>query len=136
MGAHSVGVEDGGPGLPVTGWSTEGGDLRVAHFVGLHGSQVVPLLGLAAARLGRGRLGAGHRVALVWVGGLAYLAVVVLTTWQALRGQPLLDPDGLTLAVLATVVLVTVGAAVAVAAHGWRRAPTRRRPQRHRPQRS
>jgi hypothetical protein len=98
FGAHSVGVEDGGPGLPFLGWSTTGGDLRVAHFVGLHGLQVLPLLGLLLGRLGW--LNSRQRLGLVWTAGLGYLGLILLLTWQALRGQPLIAPDALTLAAL------------------------------------
>jgi len=107
-GAHSIGVPDGGPGLPVLGWSTTGGDLRVGHFVGLHALQVLPLLAWLITRTPR--LKVRQRVQLVWTFGLGYLALTLTLTWQALRAQPLLAPDLLTLSVLAGLGVLVGGA--------------------------
>lgn len=106
-GAHSVGVDDGGPGLPVVGWSTVVGDLRAPHFFGLHALQVLPLAGFVIARFAPSWLRSGHRVALVWTAGLAYLGFVQLLTWQALRSQPVASPDALTLGALAALAAAT-----------------------------
>lgn len=106
--AHTVGVPDGGPGLPLVGWSTTGGDLRIAHFVGMHALQALPLLAAGLAAFAE-RLDEAARSRIVIVAGAAYAALVLLVTWQALRAQPLLAPDGLTLAALGVVVLGTAG---------------------------
>ncbi|BEL12246.1 hypothetical protein Q0Z83_104370 [Actinoplanes sichuanensis] len=110
IGAHSVGVADGGPGMPLTGWSTTGGDLRISHFVGLHALQVIPLLAYGLARWTR--LADTARSRLVLIGGSAYAVLVLLLTWQALRAQPLLKPDGLTLAAFAALAAVTAVASL------------------------
>lgn len=109
-GAHSVGVPDGGPSMAVTGWSTTGGDLRIAHFFGMHALQVIPLVLLALvtlaprfARLRDDRV----RLRLTLVVSAAYTATFGLLTWQALRGQPLVQPDGPTLAAAGAVVALT-----------------------------
>jgi hypothetical protein len=100
VGAHSVGVADGGPGLPIVGWSTVGGDLRAAHFVGLHALQILPFLGWLLTRRRRlfALFSANDRLALVWIVGVGYVGLVVLLTWQALRGQSVAHPDARTIA--------------------------------------
>lgn len=99
VGAHSVGVPDGGPGMPVTGWSTVGGDLRIPHFIGMHALQLLPLLSFtlraAAARVPRLR-DAHVRLRLVLIASCWYGVALAVVTWQALRGQPLTRPDLLT----------------------------------------
>ena len=105
VGAHTVGLPDGGSGLPLTGWSTQGGDLRIPHFIGLHALQVVPFLGWWVSR--RKRLPMRTRVALVWAGGSFYLGIILILLQQALRAQPLLRPDALTVSLVAGLVLTT-----------------------------
>ena len=94
-GAHTVGAPDGGPGLPGTGWSREHGDLRVAHFLGLHALQMLPLAALlfAAGAAGRKRAGSG------WCGRSprATCRSSRCCLWQALRGQSVTAPDATTL---------------------------------------
>ncbi|PMR60454.1 hypothetical protein C1A38_14095 [Verrucosispora sp. ts21] len=117
-GAHSVGVVDGGPGLPLVGWSSTGGDLRIGHFVGLHAMQVLPILAVLLGRFGGGRLNGRTRARLLVVAGGAYGGLTLLLTWQALRGQALLRPDALTLGVAAALLVATVAAAGLVVARG------------------
>ncbi len=85
-GAHTVGAPDGGPGLPVTGWSTRHGDVRVPHFVGLHAWQVLPLFVLLALR----RFDDATRTRLAIAASGVYAAVFVALLVQALRGLPVL----------------------------------------------
>ncbi len=115
IGAHTVGLPDGGPGLPVVGWSTTSGDLRIPHFVGMHALQVLPFLGWWVSR--RKQLALRRQVALVFTASGFYLGVVGLLTVQALRAQPIIRPDALQLGLLGGLVAVA-GVAVLVALTG------------------
>jgi hypothetical protein len=119
IGAHSVGVPDGGAGLPFVNWSTEGGDLRIGHFVGMHALQVLPLLGwfLERRRTSQTQNRAQRRassarayVERVFIAAISYLAITLLVTWQALRAQPLIAPDSLTLTVFTGIIILTLAA--------------------------
>src|SRR5215203_4476557 len=82
-GAHSVGGSDGGPGVPVTGWSREYGDVRVAHFIGLHAVQA---LALVAVGLRRWRRPEAVKVSTVFAVAASYASLFLLMLWSALRG--------------------------------------------------
>jgi hypothetical protein len=103
-GAHTVGAADGGPGLPGTGWSREHGDLRVAHFIGLHAIQMLAIVALLLARIGWHD---DRRVRMVWAISASYVSLFVLLLWQALRGQSVTAPDSTTLTALASWALLT-----------------------------
>lgn len=123
-GQHGVGVPDGG-GMPITNWSTVGGDLRVPHFIGIHAIQVFVLLALAlaaaAARVTWLR-SARVRAQLTGVAILGYSGIFVITTWQALRGQSLIHPDGATWTAVAALAAVTVLVGAFVVARAKRNA--------------
>ncbi|KOV79040.1 hypothetical protein ADL03_38735 [Nocardia sp. NRRL S-836] len=99
LGSHSIGGPDGGAHMPFTGWSTVHGDLRIGHFVGMHALQVLPLLIALAGRWANARL--------AWALSGGYLGVTLLVIWQALRGQPIVEPDALTLTAAAVIVVAT-----------------------------
>jgi hypothetical protein len=88
--AHSVGVPDGGPGLPVVNWSTRGGDLRVAHFFGMHALQVLPLAGyLLSTR--RAESLTSNAVRWVQAAGAVYALLALLLFLCAMAGRPLVS---------------------------------------------
>jgi hypothetical protein len=76
---HTVGGPDGSPGLPLVNWSKEYGDLRIAHFFGIHSLQILPLLGFYVAKSKKQ----------IVVFSLIYFAFLSLVFIQALKGIPL-----------------------------------------------
>jgi hypothetical protein len=79
------GVRSDANGVPVFGWSRTGGDLRAAHFLGMHALHVLPVIGLIAGRL----LRSWQAISGVVAAALAYSAGTGLVFWLALRGIPL-----------------------------------------------
>jgi hypothetical protein len=77
---HSVGALNDNSNLFIVGWSRTVGDLRVAHFIGMHALQVLPILSyyvLKSTKL------------TMWL-SIVYLLLAMLTLIQALQGKPLI----------------------------------------------
>jgi len=83
---HTIGVEDGGPGIPFFNWSTEGGDLRIAHFFGLHAIQIIPFVSWVISKtIKRNSVMTFLSIAFA----LLYLGWILFTFYQAKMGQSL-----------------------------------------------
>ncbi len=76
------GIRSDANGLPLVGWSSTGGDLRVPHFFATHLMQALPILGLLADRLRLQR-----PLLIISLGAIGGVVVVVATFVQALAGH-------------------------------------------------
>jgi hypothetical protein len=86
-GSHTVCAPDGGAGLPFVNWSRAHGDLRVAHFAGMHALQVLPLFGYWMGRSGRPEAAQVSYTSGVF---FVYLGGMVLLFWIAWLGHPMM----------------------------------------------
>ena len=80
---HTVGLAQGH--APIFGWNRAGGDLRIAHFLGIHAQQAIPILGVLI-----GHFAARLRWPALIGGSLAYVLLTVALFVQAIQGRPLL----------------------------------------------
>ena len=85
--AHTIGAPDGGPGLPILNWSSIAGDLRIAHGLGLHALQILPLVGFGISRWSVIRADR-MKLTVVFLFAVLYALSVLVLFNQAMAGQP------------------------------------------------
>lgn len=79
--AHTVGASDGGEGYAFVNWSKRHGDLRIAHFLGMHALQILPFCAYYLFKDSRSVIGFSA----------IYFLLVSFSLIQALLGKPLLS---------------------------------------------
>lgn len=107
-GGHGIG-DAGGHGMALTNWNADGGDIRVPHFVGLHGIHVLLLLAVLLGGLAARRAWLRDdkvRARLMTTAALAYTGVFGVAAWQAGRGQSVVRPDTATWTALGAIALI------------------------------
>jgi hypothetical protein len=77
--SHTVGAANDNSNLLIVGWSKTFGDLRVAHFIGMHALQIIPIVSYYLLK--------NTKLTIALVIGYGFLAL--LTLIQALKGKPL-----------------------------------------------
>lgn len=80
---HSIGAVGGH--APLFGWNRCGGDLRIAHFLGIHAQQAIPLIAIVT-----GGLAERWRWAALVGGAGVYAIVTSALLLQAVSGAPFL----------------------------------------------
>lgn len=73
---HHIGTPITGARFPIMGWSSEVGDLRIAHFLATHAMHAVPLAGLTGSRIA------------VWASAMGWIALTLWCFARALQGLP------------------------------------------------
>lgn len=89
-GSHTIGAQDGGPGITFFNWSLDHGDLRVAHFIGLHALQIIPISTFVFLKFFHSKT-AAYLVLVIMVS--AYTALFYFLYLQAMAGNPFLSLD-------------------------------------------
>ena len=77
--SHTVGLVNDNSDLFIAGWSKLAGDLRIAHFIGMHALQILPIMAFYLLK---------DTKITIFV-SLIYGALAAFTLVQALKGNPL-----------------------------------------------
>lgn len=84
LGQRTIGAAQDSTGLPFLNWSREGGDLRIAHFLGIHALQLLPLMAFSFRRR------TFRTPGFVAIVAFFYAIIAFGTFYWAILGRPLI----------------------------------------------